>query len=90
MEDSALIAREVVDLVRGVSYQNGWALSRQEGIQPDLFGVVASVQHWEPIYAAEDVLDCRLGKHTANPGLTFKALNAHAHQNKRGDIRREE
>ena len=55
-------------------------LSRQEDLQPDLFGLKAGVEAWKPIYAAVDTLDEKFGKHTVYLGSTFQAMNVPTHQ----------
>jgi DNA polymerase-4 len=60
-------------------------LAGQDGLQLDLFGLVANVEKWRPVYAAVDSLDQKFGKHTVYLGSTFKAIKNGAHLTERGD-----
>jgi DNA polymerase-4/DNA polymerase V len=61
-------------------------LSHDHGVQLDLFGSVAEVEKWKPVYAAVDMLDSKFGKHTVFLGSTLKALSRNAHLTERGDM----
>lgn len=74
---------------RGVRYRATGVvlidLQPQDGVQLDLFGAVAQVERWKPVYAAVDALDSKFGKHTVYLGSTHQAMKSGAHQTQRGD-----
>jgi hypothetical protein len=61
-------------------------LAPDDALQLDLFGSVATLEKWQPVYAAIDMLDHKFGKHTVYLGSSFKAMNNRAHLSERGDI----
>lgn len=63
-------------------------LAVQDGVQLDLFGAVASIEKWKPVYAAVDALDGKFGKHTVYLGSTLKAITGAQHLAERGDTPR--
>ncbi len=60
-------------------------LAAESSLQLDLFGAVAGVATWRPVYAAVDMLDGKFGKHTVYLGSSFKALTGAQHHNSRND-----
>jgi DNA polymerase IV len=53
--------------------------------QLDLFGAVAEIEKWKPVYAAVDLIDNKFGKHTVYLGSSLISLKSAAHLNERGD-----
>ncbi|HYF13267.1 MAG TPA: DNA polymerase IV [Candidatus Paceibacterota bacterium] len=49
------------------------------GEQLDLFGKVAELHKWKPVYATVDMLDGKFGKHTVFLGSTLKAMRDSTH-----------
>jgi nucleotidyltransferase/DNA polymerase involved in DNA repair len=60
-------------------------LTHEGVVQLDLFGSVAAVRKWRPVYAAVDALDQKFGKHTVFLGTTITAIKNGAHLTERGD-----
>lgn len=60
-------------------------LETQENVQLDLFGRVADIEKWRPVYDAVDQIDAKFGKHTIYLGSTMRAVKNGAHLTERGD-----